>query len=88
MARSPSIYVVVLLALIGAPGQAQEKPANTASTDNVGAVEANFDTGLAHYFNASEPGATIIVTRGASTLFRKAYGMADMERKQALGAER
>lgn len=40
----------------------------------------DFDSLLSTHFKSNEPGAAIIVTRDGETLFRNAYGMADMER--------
>lgn len=43
-----------------------------------------FDAALSPYFKPDKPGATIIVTRNGNTIFRKAYGMADLERNISL----
>ncbi len=40
----------------------------------------DFDKLLSTHFKSNEPGAAIIITRDGETLFRHAYGMADMER--------
>jgi D-alanyl-D-alanine carboxypeptidase len=47
----------------------------------------DFDSVLSPYFKPNEPGATIIVTKDGKTLFRKAYGMADLERNIVLKPE-
>ena len=43
-----------------------------------------FDSVLSPYFSPDKPGATIIVTKNGKTLFRTAYGMADVEQKISL----
>jgi CubicO group peptidase (beta-lactamase class C family) len=42
------------------------------------------DAVIAPYYRSDAPGATIIVVKDGKTMFRKAYGMADIARKQAL----
>lgn len=40
-----------------------------------------YDAALARYFKADGPGAVVLVTKDGKTVFRKAYGLADMSRK-------
>lgn len=49
---------------------------NSASGDEELAARINREIG--HLFKENEPGATIIVTRNGLTVFRQAYGMADL----------
>ncbi|HEY5799407.1 MAG TPA: serine hydrolase [Burkholderiaceae bacterium] len=58
---------------IHAPAFAQQAPADAAQ------LAARIDAGIASYYKAGEPGASVIVTRDGKTLFRKGYGMADIE---------
>ena len=44
------------------------------------ALAARIDAGIASYYKTDGPGATVIVTRDGKTVFRKAYGMADVAR--------
>ncbi len=50
-------------------------------------VASSIDAAVATQFKANEPGATIIVTRDGKMIFRKAYGMANLEEKTALTPE-
>ena len=50
-------------------------------------VTSSIDAAVAAQFKANEPGATIIVTRDGKMIFRKAYGMANLEQKTALTPE-
>jgi D-alanyl-D-alanine carboxypeptidase len=60
---------------LSAPGSATPDGAPTAE---------DFDSVLSRHFKPREPGAAIIVTKDGKTLFRKAYGMADVERNIGL----
>jgi D-alanyl-D-alanine carboxypeptidase len=55
--------------------------AETATAAAGGGIAIEIDRFLSPYFNPNEPGATVIVTRDGKPIFRKAYGMADMEKK-------
>jgi D-alanyl-D-alanine carboxypeptidase len=50
------------------------------------ALAERFDARIAPYFRADTPGATVIVTRDGKTVFRKAYGMADLGAQLSLNA--
>lgn len=50
-------------------------------------LAARIDASIAPYFKADMPGATMIVTHDGKTVFRKAYGMADMDAKLPLSAD-
>jgi len=50
-------------------------------------VAARIDQVLSATYKADAPGATVIVVRDGKTILRKAYGLADLERKQALAAD-
>ncbi len=70
--------VCVLAAAMAAPALAR-KPAAADAT-----IAARIDALLAPLFDADAPGATVIVTRDGETIFRKAYGMADVEAGRAM----
>ncbi|MGL5002177.1 MAG: serine hydrolase, partial [Casimicrobium sp.] len=48
------------------------------------ATEATYDAAIASLFKADVPGAAIIVTKDGKTVFRRAYGLADVEKKTPL----
>ncbi|MBI3284821.1 MAG: beta-lactamase family protein [Burkholderiales bacterium] len=66
---------------------AQSSGVTQISSAASNAAEQSFDDALSGYFNAELPGATVIVTRDGKTVFRKAYGLADVEHKTALQPE-
>jgi CubicO group peptidase (beta-lactamase class C family) len=47
-------------------------------------VAARIDQALSASYKADAPGATVIVVKDGKTILRKAYGLADVERKQPL----
>jgi D-alanyl-D-alanine carboxypeptidase len=57
------------------------------TTAVTGEIANEIDRFLSPYFNPGEPGATVIVTRDGKPIFRKAYGMADMEKKTPMQPE-
>lgn len=71
-----AIHVVLSLLLSLAP---VSWAANPASSRAVAALE--IERFLAPYFSDDAPGATVIVTRDGKPVFRKAYGLANVEEK-------
>ena len=65
--------LTLLLVLHSSESQAQDH-----------ALATRIDSAIAPLFKAGEPGATIIVTRAGQPVFRKAYGMADIAKGQAM----
>ncbi|MCA3085821.1 MAG: beta-lactamase family protein, partial [Rhodocyclaceae bacterium] len=63
-------------------GAQQVLPAATPSDD--AAAAAAIESLAKSRFKADEPGATIIATRNGKTVFRKAYGLADIAAKTPL----
>jgi CubicO group peptidase (beta-lactamase class C family) len=57
------------------------------SAPSVYAQDARIDAAIAPYYAANEPGATVIVTRDGKEIFRKAYGLANLERQQPMRAD-
>lgn len=55
---------------------------DAANTDAV--VARSIEAALAPHFKADEPGATVIVTRDGKTLYRGAFGLANLEKKTPL----
>jgi len=50
-------------------------------------LASRIDASIAPLYKADAPGSTIIVTKDGKTVFRKAYGMADVGARQALDAD-
>jgi D-alanyl-D-alanine carboxypeptidase len=77
---------LLVLSLLAVPGFGLAQQTATAAIGSVAAPlsEQTFDEALARYFSAERPGATVIVTRDGKTLFRKAYGLANVDAKVAL----
>jgi len=48
---------------------------------------SDFDAMLSALYKAGEPGATALVAKGGKTVYRKAFGMADMENKVPMRPE-
>lgn len=74
---SPLCLAAVLLLQL--PFSAVHAAPVAASSDP--AMAARIDAAIAPYYKATDPGATLIVTRDGKTLLRKAYGMADVAAK-------
>lgn len=49
-----------------------------------GRADNRYDAALAGYFKPGSPGAVVLVAKNGNTVFRKAYGMADIGGKRAL----
>jgi CubicO group peptidase (beta-lactamase class C family) len=85
--RAKQIGVAGLaLALVLAPlniAWAQDKPVAVADAQ----VSNTIDSLMARQFKADGPGATVIVVANGQTIFRKAYGMADIEHGVAMRPE-
>ncbi|MDL2356748.1 MAG: serine hydrolase [Pseudomonadota bacterium] len=80
-------YLLCLAALfvIQAPASFAETAPQAVLADQ--ALAARIDAVVAPYYKAGEPGATVIVLRDGQTLFRKAYGMADVAKKLPMTPE-
>ncbi|HEX9173385.1 MAG TPA: serine hydrolase [Telluria sp.] len=81
MLKRSSICIAVLFALHVPHAAAMDKP-STALTQ--AAYAARIDAAIAPYFKAGDPGATVIVVKDGKTVYRKAYGMADVAKRQPL----
>lgn len=67
---------IAALILLQTPYCAAQAAPAAAVVDQ--SLAARIDAGIAPYFKADEPGVTVIVTKDGKTVFRKAYGMANM----------
>jgi D-alanyl-D-alanine carboxypeptidase len=75
---------LLLAAAVCLPATARADAANPRSDE---AIAAEIDRFLSPYFNPNEPGATVIVTREGKPIFRKAYGLANIEKKTPMQPE-
>lgn len=73
-----SALCIAALVLLHAPASSAETAPAAAVADQ--ALAARIDAAIAPYFKPDAPGAAVIVTRDGQTVFRKAYGMADVAR--------
>lgn len=71
-------FLCVLAAALATPAAARKPAAADAK------IATRIDAFLAPLFDADAPGATVIVTRDGAPIFRKAYGMADVEAGRAM----
>lgn len=81
------ILAILCCLMISVSACVGDKPSQNKNIDiDVSPTEMSveMDTFLKQYYKPSDPGATIIVTKDGHTIFRKAYGMADLERGIAL----
>ncbi|WP_426197731.1 serine hydrolase domain-containing protein [Massilia sp. DWR3-1-1] len=75
--RSICIAISLLLPPHGAFAQTAQAPVRaTAERD----VVARLDLAFARHYPAHQPGAVIIVVKHGTTIFRKAYGLADLSK--------
>lgn len=65
---------------------AEAEPATREASVTAAHAQA-IDAMLSRYFKPGEPGATVIVARHGTVLFRKAYGMADAQKGTPMQAE-
>ena len=80
-ARSLNRVILSLLA-VGLVFSTSLRAQDATNTD--AALARNIEATLATHFKADEPGATVIVTRDGRTLYRNAFGLADVEKKTPL----
>ncbi|QBE62661.1 serine hydrolase domain-containing protein [Pseudoduganella lutea] len=82
--------VVALSALLLQAPFATAQPAATKAVPVQAAQDplvSGIDALLAPHFKADAPGITVIATKDGKTVFRKAYGLSDVDAKQALAPE-
>lgn len=48
------------------------------------ALAVRIDASISRYYKPADPGASVIVTKDGQTVFRKAYGMADVAKHVAM----
>ena len=79
MTKRMSLPVLVLLALALSGLSPRASTAGQAATANDSALAAKIDAVMAEIYKPGEPGAAVIVRKDGQTIFRKGYGMADLE---------
>ena len=67
----PALVVIALVALVPVPATGSPPPADD--------LAAKIDTVMSAVYRPGEPGAAVIVRKGGRTVFRKGYGLADLE---------
>ena len=71
-----SALSLVLAVILGLASVASSVPARSAGDD---ALTKQIDAVMSDVYKPGEPGAVIIVRKDAKTIFRKGYGLADLE---------
>lgn len=74
----PTCRAAVILIFLSSPA------AMAAPSPSTQALSASIDASLAPLYKSDQPGASIIVVKDGKTVFRKAYGMADLATRRAL----
>ncbi len=82
MRQFSPVYIAVLMLMQAPSGFAQTAPATAQVASQ--SLAQKMDQLAASYYKNNEPGATVIVTKDGKTLFRKAYGMSDMQAKRSM----
>ncbi len=85
MFKLSSLCLASLIVLQAPFSVAQSAPVAASVAEQPLAERIN--AALAAHFKADEPGATVIVVKDGKTVFRKAYGSADLTSKQAMQPE-
>ena len=77
MLKLSALCLATLMLLQSPSGHADTLPAAAMVAP---ALAARIDASISGYYKPAGPGATVIVTKDGQTVFRKAYGMADVVR--------
>lgn len=78
-----SCFSIAALILLQAPHGVAQTAAPAASAAQQ-TLAARIDATLGAHYKADQPGATVIVVQDGKPLLRKAYGLANVDKKQAL----
>lgn len=79
--RSICTATFILLQVPGTFAQTAQAPV-VAIVDHE--IAARLDTAIAKHYPANQPGAAVIVVKNGTTIFRKAYGLADIAKERPL----
>lgn len=83
MLKFSAVGIAALMVLHG-PAGAVPEVAPIAAVVPSQALDSRIDSVIAPYFKASAPGATVIVVKDGKTVFRKAYGTANLALQQPM----
>jgi len=72
-------FAVLFFSILARPAVAAAAPAGPAQKTVDDALAKRIDAVMAEIYKPGEPGAAIIIRKDGKTIFRKGYGMADME---------
>jgi CubicO group peptidase (beta-lactamase class C family) len=72
-------FAVLFFSILAMPAVAAAAPAGPAQKTVDDALAKRIDAVMAEIYKPGEPGAAIIIRKDGKTIFRKGYGMADME---------
>jgi CubicO group peptidase (beta-lactamase class C family) len=87
MFKPSAIFVATLILLQTPYIAAQEAPVAAAAAAAEQSFAERFDAVIGSNYKATDPGITVLVARDGKPLLRKAYGMANIEKKQAMTPE-
>jgi D-alanyl-D-alanine carboxypeptidase len=79
-----SAICVASLILLQTPYSAAQSAPVAATAQS---LAERIDTAIGGYYKATDPGITVLVAQDGKPLLRKAYGMASVDKKQALTAD-
>lgn len=82
--RSLCTSIFILLQVPGTFAQTAQAPAE-AIVDRE--IVARLDIAIAKHYPAKQPGAAVIVVKNGTTIFRKAYGLADIAQGRTMTAD-
>lgn len=85
MLKPSAVFVATLILLQTPYIAAQEAPVAAAAAEQ--SLAERFDAVIGANYKATDPGITVLVAREGKPLLRKAYGMANLEKKQAMTPE-
>lgn len=84
MPKLPAVCLAVLVLVHAPAGAATATPASAVAEQS---VSDRIDKLVSPYYKPDVPGATVIVVKDGKTVFRKAYGLADVARKVPMTPE-
>jgi len=87
MFKPSAIFAATLILLQTPYIAAQEAPVAAAAAAAEQSFAERFDAVIGSNYKATDPGITVLVARDGKPLLRKAYGMANIEKKQAMTPE-
>lgn len=80
----PRLLNLSLALIVAIHPFAASAAAETAPVVAMAPLAAQIDAAIAQYYKPNEPGATVLVVKNGKTVYRKAFGLADVSRGIAL----